>query len=132
MSARDILLREEGLVLRPYKCSRGFLTIGVGRNLESVGISKEEAFMLLENDIADATTSAESFPWFSSLTPIRQDVIICMVFQLGMAGVKKFKKMIAALECHDYPEAVAQMLDSDWAVQTPERAKRMAKMMAEG
>ena len=54
-----------------------------------------------------------------------------MVFQLGKNGVRKFKKMLRAITIKDYQEASVQMIDSKWARQTPERAKRLAKMMAE-
>ena len=45
------LKRHEGIKLTPYKCTSDKLTIGVGRNLEDVGISEQEAEMLLQNDI---------------------------------------------------------------------------------
>ena len=47
----DTLIADEGLKLEPYRCSSGKLTIGVGRNLEQRGITKEEAIHLLCNDI---------------------------------------------------------------------------------
>jgi lysozyme len=43
------LTRHEGLRLKPYLCPAGKLTIGIGRNLEGKGITKQEAVMLLEN-----------------------------------------------------------------------------------
>ncbi len=49
------LKRHEGVKLKPYFCTQGKCTIGVGRNLEDVGISEEEAEMLLINDIERAT-----------------------------------------------------------------------------
>ena len=33
------LRRDEGCVLNPYRCTAGKLTIGIGRNLDDVGIS---------------------------------------------------------------------------------------------
>ena len=57
------------------------------------------------------------------------EVIIEMVFQLGIGGVGKFKKLWSALDREDYGEASFQMLDSLWAKQTPARAGKLAGKM---
>ena len=63
---RDQLIIDEGLRLRPYRDSVGKLTIGVGRNLDDVGISNDEAMVLLDHDIEITITltleSASSVP----------------------------------------------------------------------
>ena len=46
-----MLKRHEGLKIFPYHCSQNKLTLGIGRNLEDNGISKDEAYYLLNNDI---------------------------------------------------------------------------------
>ena len=51
------LVIHEGLKLKPYHCSANKLTIGVGRNIEEVGITESEAMYLLENDIANQLAS---------------------------------------------------------------------------
>lgn len=129
---KSILLREEGLSLRPYKCTQGFLTIGVGRNLDTHGISKDEAFLLLDNDIKHATDEASEFPWFHLLSENRKTVVVCMIFQLGIEGFKRFQKTIAALTVGDYDLASAEMIDSQWYRQTPARAELMSEMMRNG
>jgi lysozyme len=48
---------------------------------------------------------------------------------MGVNGVLKFKKMWEALKRADYMEASKQMMDSTWAVQTPNRAKKLSEMM---
>ena len=48
---RELLVRHEGLRLKPYRCTAGKLTLGVGRNLNDCGISQTEAYVLLGNDI---------------------------------------------------------------------------------
>ena len=58
-----------------------------------------------------------------------REVIIEMVFQLGVGGVGKFKKMWEALRNKDYGEASFQMMDSRWAKQTPNRAESLSKVM---
>ena len=56
-------------------------------------------------------------------------VIIEMVFQLGIGGVSKFKKMWKALKQNDYQIASEEMLDSKWAKQTPKRAEELSSVM---
>ena len=89
----DLLEKHEGLRLKPYddatgkppgdKPIHGFLTIGVGRNLTSVGISRNEARLLLKADIGKATSHAKQYKWFSTLNPARQAVVVSMVFNMG-------------------------------------------------
>ena len=55
-----------------------------------------------------------------------------MAYQLGVEGVMKFKKMIAALQNGDYDRAADEMADSLWAKQTPSRAQRLMTLMRIG
>ena len=48
---KEQLVRHEGLRLKPYRCSAGKLTIGIGRNLDDCGISQSETYVMLINDI---------------------------------------------------------------------------------
>ena len=93
----------------------------------------EEKFLLtiLEHDLKSAIKSAERLlkgcPILDSLA---REIVIEMVFQLGETGVSKFKNMLKALEeGPDYKTAAIEMLDSRWAKQTPNRAKKMSNSM---
>lgn len=121
--------KHEGLRLKPYRCSAGKLSIGYGRNLDDVGISKTEAESLLEHDIKTAKETASQFRWYRELDENRQDVIVEMIFNLGLPRLLKFKKTIQALRDHDYDEAANQMLDSKWAKQVGQRAVTLADKM---
>ena len=46
-------------------------------------------------------------------------------FQLGGPRLRKFKKMIAAINDSNWDEAAAQMEDSRWYKQTTNRATRL-------
>lgn len=129
MTLEELLIKHEDLRLKPYKCSAGKLTIGVGRNLEDNGITEEEALYLLRNDIETCEREASRYPWFETLSPKRQNVIISMIFNLGLYRFSQFKNMISAIENEDYSEAAHQMLDSKWAEQVGKRAVELAQMM---
>ena len=133
MRMASILTRHEGLRLRPYKDSEGILTIGVGRNLEDVGISESEAQHMLNNDIQDAYMGAMmNFPTFRTINGPRKRVIVNMVFNLGITRLLRFRKMRAALAGYDYEEAAKEMLDSKWAEQVGQRAIELAEVMRTG
>lgn len=127
-----MLVRHEGLRLRPYQDSVGKTTIGVGRNLDDVGISEPEAMLLLSNDIARAKLDAEKFVWFHKIDSVRQDVIVSMVFNMGLPRVLGFKNMLHAIEIGNWVETQKHMLDSKWAKQVGKRADELAQMMLIG
>ena len=129
---KEMLIEHEGLRLKPYKCSAGKWTIAVGRNLDDLGITEEEAMHLLKNDVARVENELSQLPWFHELNETRKNVVIDMCFNLGLSRFLGFKKTIAAIEMGDYEEAAIEMLDSKWAIQVGNRAKKLAWMMVNG
>jgi lysozyme len=130
------LVADEGEVLHAYEDHLGYLTIGVGRLIDKRrggGITQEESRYLLRNDIRRIVAQCETrFEWWDSLDAVRQQVIICMAFQLGVNGVANFRKMAAAIKVRDFAEAARQMIDSNWHQQTRARCERMAEIMRTG
>jgi len=126
---KDRIKLHEGFSGKPYEGTSGKLIIGYGRNIQDNGITKSEAEFMLDNDIAGARTAADSFKWFWILDKARQDVIIEMIYNMGLPTFLGFKKMIAALKKLDYSEAATQMLDSKWAKQVGNRADTLAAIM---
>ena len=127
---------DEGLVLHAYEDHLGYVTIGYGRLLDKRrggGISEDEAEYLLSNDIGEVQDELEwRLPWFCKLDNARKAVLVNMAFQMGIAGLLKFKNTLAKIEAGDYEGAAVNMLKSKWARQTPNRAKRMAEQMRTG
>jgi len=127
------LILHEGMRLNPYRDTVGKLTIGVGRNLDDEGISKEEALFLLENDITRVIAELDkALPWWEELDEVRQRVLADMCFNLGIGGLLKFQKTLELVEVHRYKEAAEEMLSSLWARQVGNRAVHLAKMMETG
>ena len=135
MNARRLakdLLRDEGLRLKPYRCTAGKLTIGVGRNLDDRGLTEPEALLLLDNDIQACWTQLEvGLPWITTAPEAVQEVLTNMCFNLGVHGLLKFKKTLGFLQTGDYQDAAAEMLRSDWASQVGPRADRLAQKLRE-
>lgn len=123
----------EGLRLKPYKCTEGYLTIGYGRNLETRGISPDEAEEMLLADLSDVEESLHRHELLiEQHSDSRRAVLINMAFQIGVQGLLKFKNTIKAYKQHDYEKAAEEMLDSKWANQTPKRARFLAEQMRTG
>jgi lysozyme len=127
------LARDEGLRLRPYKCSAGRTSIGYGRNLDDVGISEAEALALLDADIARAEAGLDRIaPWWSGLSDNRQRVLLNMCFNLGEGRLAGFKKFLAACQAGEFDRAATEMRQSAWADQVGERARRLIVLMQHG
>lgn len=127
------LKRHEGLRLKPYLCTAGKLTIGIGRNIEDVGISEKEAEMLLSNDIQRVVTQLkQAFPWTLDLDEVRFAALINFTFNVGIGTVSKFVNAMALLKGRNYDMAAEEFLDSQWAKQVGKRAVEITEQIRTG
>ena len=129
MSARDLIIRHEGLRLMPYKDTVGKLTIGVGRNLDDMGISPDEAMLMLDNDIARAYDYLEKYPWFTGLAEGRKAACINLMFNLGQTRFAGFKKFIAAMAAKNYVLAGDELKSSKWHGQVKIRGPEIVNLI---
>jgi lysozyme len=130
---KDMLMRHEGLRLLPYTDTAGKLTIGYGRNLTDNGISTKEADAMLDIDIAShALDVSNAFPWLTHLDSVRQDVLVDLCFNMGIAGLKGFPRMLQALEYGAWERAAQELLNSRYARQVGARATELAQMIRTG
>ncbi|MDT0637955.1 glycoside hydrolase family protein [Citrobacter werkmanii] len=115
-----------------YKDTEGYDTIGYGhlvlnseREKFKDGITPMDADLLLAWDIDRTKKDVKSIGL--TLPKDWEDFMIIMVFQLGLSGTKKFRKMITALQKQDWKEAINQAKDSLWYRQAPNRLNDMVK-----
>jgi len=129
----DALKAEEGFVAHCYICTAGAHTVGYGRNIDQkhggIGISEDEADYLLRNDIDRTISECQRWDWFDELDPVRQSVVVQLCFQLGWPRLSGFNRMLTALTKQDYETAAAELLDSRFAEQVPQRANRLAEQL---
>lgn len=127
------LIKDEGFSSKPYKCTAGKLTIGYGRNIEDVGISRNEALFLLQEDIKKVKTALYAkLPFFKNLNDGRQNALINMGFNLGVNGLMKFKNTLRLMSEGKYEEASKEVLLSEWASQVGKRANRISDQIKNG
>lgn len=150
----EVLVEHEGFRGQVYQDSLGIDTVGIGRNLEDRGLTKEEldyldfpnieavyehgityadAVYLACNDIAIVENELLSHhPCVDELSAQRQMCLIDMAFNMGVPRLLKFKKMWAAIYEGDFTTASKEMLDSRWSVQVGKRSMKLALLMREG
>jgi len=130
-----MLKRHEGVRSHVYKCSAGYETIGVGRNISEsgLGISDSEILSLLTNDIYRVIDELSSeYSWFDDLDSVRKDAMIDLSFNVGQTSLRKFKKALQAMSDKDYRLAADEFMDSKWSQQVGSRAVEITNMIRTG
>lgn len=138
------LEKDEGIRSHPYKDTEGFFTVGIGCKLpiaeqEQKSINWNGKYPLSRTQIKELAKLRlidtirllhVKLEWLSEADSMVQDVLYNMTYQLGVFGVLKFKKTLRHLKQKEYKKASLEMLDSLWARQTPDRAKRLSQKIA--
>ncbi len=138
-----MLKKEEGFRAKPYLCSENFPTIGYGEkigdkyeplpNIETTEpIAYKKMIGLIEVNEKTLLNNPDLYRCYFHLSDARKAVMLSIVYQIGIYGLLKFKKLLAALESADYARAADEMLNSLAARQTPKRWLRNAEQMRTG
>lgn len=123
------LIRDEGVSLKSYTCPAGRVSIGVGRNMQDLGITRDEALLLLDHDIDRISKEiAASYAWISDTPEAVQRGFFNLFFNIGQTRVGGFKKMLAALEARDWERAAQELVQSQYSIQVGARAQRIASL----
>ena len=128
----------EGYRNKVYLDTLGKRTVGVGHLCvedfweDDKEYAEDFLMDILKKELQEAIRGAKQLMEDHGCADIdeqAEEILIEMVFQLGMTGVSKFKNMWKCLAEQNYIGASFEMLDSRWAKQTPNRAKSMAELM---
>lgn len=148
------LALHEGFKSKPYKCTSGKLTIGIGHNIEDnpfteeelrlvdkdymeKGITKAQAFAILARDIMQFDSELrKKIPFYANLDDERQYALLDMTFNMGIGNNKKgllsFKNMLRYLGTGFYKQAAEECLNSKYRRELPARAGRIANLIRTG
>lgn len=131
--AENFIRKNEGVRTKPYKDTRGILTIGVGHNLTN-GISENAVNFIFNEDLDKAEMDLKKYipQIFDNLDANRQIVLLDMCFNLGIGGLLKFKKMLSALAEENYELAGFELMNSAYAKQVPARAEENKNILITG
>jgi len=124
---RDLIKKRlidfEGLILKSYTCPTGYTSVGVGRNLETNGITEEEAMYLLNNDITNVIKDLDKHWIIWRKLPITaQYVCIDVVFNMGINTWMSFRMTRSYMELNEWEKAGDELLNSKYAEQVGRRA----------
>lgn len=127
------LSHDEGKRYKPYLCTAGKLSIGIGRNLEDVGISEATIEQMFNEDLEKCLVHARRlFPQhWETFSDERKAGIINMIFNLGAVGFAQFKNMIEAIKKNDRDGIRKHGAASLWAHQVKHRAQRVISLIAD-
>ena len=130
MALLERIKHHEGFRSKVYKCTEGYDTIGYGFAIKDLELDEDISEMILMQKLDNLMTRiGKTFVWWRSADSTVKDVVVEMCYQLGVSGFSKFKKTIDHLENKRYGKASAEMLDSKWAKQTPNRALELSNII---
>lgn len=142
--AQNLIRGHEGSRNWVYPDSEDIPTIGIGFNMlrgdareriekleidydkllaKEISLTDNHIYTLFEPDFDTAVNDAVALvPDFWNQPEDVQLAMVDMLYNLGGPRFSQFKLLIAALKAKNYLEAAAQMLNSKWARQVPNRA----------
>lgn len=132
------LIIHEGVKELPYYDTEGWITTGIGflhdpRRLDSAKMPKEVALLWLRIIVEERVKVLQKdIPFWDELNNVRKQALLNMSYQLGVAGLLKFKKTLRLLAEGKFHEVEAEAKDSDWYQQTPGRATEVINMLVTG
>lgn len=130
---KERLTLEEGKRNKPYRDPVGKLTAGIGRNIDDVPFSDDEIDLMLTNDINRAIADLDRrLPWWRTLSPNRQSVLVDMCFNMGINKLLGFVNTLRKMQAGDYKGAAEGMQQSLWYAQVGNRGKALVDLMIKG
>jgi lysozyme len=136
LALKNRIKRNEGYSNTAYKDSLGFFTIGYGHlirpneNFFLRGVYANELMIkIFEKDFSKALSDYFKIYQGSNHSSHTKEMIIEMIFQLGVSGQKKFVKTNKHLVEKNFFMAALEMKNSLWYEQTPKRVNGLIKTL---
>jgi len=152
------LTEEEGVRYKPYICPTGYLSIGIGHNIDANGLPPdilatfrdtgkitddqvEELFEISKQESIKVCHRVYGKEFFESLSDIRKICLVAMAFQMGEGreptptkkgrGLRSFVQTNKHIKNEAWRQAGINLRASLWAskTQTPRRALRTVLML---
>ena len=124
--------KNEGFSLKPYKDQLSLFTIGFGhlilsseKYLLEKKINKTELEKIFIKDFNRALKNFNIFLKPFSFNRKNSELLIEMIFQMGIESVLKFKKLLHNMHKGNKHLVCFEMMNSLWYKQTPNRVKNL-------
>ena len=141
----SLLNYEEGFSAKPYYCSAGYPTIGIGQRIGPKGaplklyeftVSKSLAAVWLAEKVKETLADMDEYEniraAMAACNEPRQAILISMAYQMGAKGLSNFTNTLKSITAQNWHAAQSGMLASKWQRDTPNRAQRHAIQMLSG
>jgi len=120
----------DGKVVKENFSTAGFgHVIQAGEVEPEGGYTKEYWEGVFEKDFKNAHDGALKLLGDSNVHPTAVGIVTEMIYQMGYNGVSKFTNTLKLIKDGRYQDASIEMLDSNWAKQTDERAIDLSQIM---
>jgi len=151
---KQYIIANEGWHQTAYSDSLGIPTVGVGFNLlrddapaklaalgldcaavraGRLALSDEQVEALLAQDVEKAMAGVAALvPGWAALTIARRTALVDMAFNLGVGGLGKFLRFLAAVNREDWQSAEAEIVNSRYYRQVGARGRRNAAAFRHG
>ncbi len=147
MILKELLINHEGKKLKPYRCTAGKLSIGIGHNIDANGlpsdiqayldeygeITDEMVDILFDIDSQNAMNDCRKlYPSFDSFSDNRQMALIDFLFNVGYVTARTFKNTNKAINEERWEDAGNNFINSLWYKQVGNRGKDIVSLIKEG
>lgn len=140
-----MLRLDEGFKPKPYLDSLGYPTIGIGQRIGPKGALLNNYQFTISQSVADVWMQEIAMEYMTKLqndsrtkaallkcNQARTDALLDMAYQMGVSGISGFRNMLVLISNGDFDKASKEALNSLWARQTPQRAKRISDVIRLG
>ncbi|SFD13901.1 glycoside hydrolase family protein [Pseudoalteromonas denitrificans] len=130
--ALEQIKKHEGFNRHPYSNDSNTLSIGYGRKLDTLGISQEEAEVLLANDLSFLQNIIQISVNTKKCNSPRMAALVALSYNLGFDGLMNFKRTLESVEKGSFDCISSELLHSHWARKAPMRAVELILQMETG
>jgi lysozyme len=140
-SIKDMIIRHEGKVNKPYKDSLGLWTVGVGhligdgKSLPDAWnreFSDAEIMKLFDEDYDHHRKAAEKISGFDKFNTAGQGALTDLTFNMGPNWTSRFPNTAKQIAKGNAEGAAAGLQDSKWYTQVGKRAPTVVGLISQG
>ena len=138
---KDMIIKHEGKVNKPYKDSLGLWTVGVGhligdgKSLPDAWnreFSDEEVMKLFDEDYNHHRQAAEKISGFDKFNSAGQGALTDLTFNMGPNWTSRFPNTAKQIAKGNAEGAAAGLQDSKWYTQVGKRAPEVVGLISQG
>jgi len=130
--ALEQIKKHEGFSRHPKINDTNVLCIGYGRNLETFGITQDEAEVLLANDLSLLQNMLNISINTQYCNSPRLASLVTLSYNLGFDGLMNFKHTLRCTEKGMFSGVSEELIHSHWARKKPIRAVELILQLESG